>query len=145
MTRKNILISSAKIIPVFVYFLIASVIFYINFDLPIDYMQFSGVSLTTISFVLWIMARIQLGKAFTVKARAKRIVSRGIYSKIRHPVYLFSSLSLLGIVIFLKSLSLLLLFLVFVFIQHLRAQDEERVLIKKFGKKYLEYKSMTWL
>jgi protein-S-isoprenylcysteine O-methyltransferase Ste14 len=52
-----------------------------------------GLTIATIGLVLWISARLQLGQSFTVRARATALVTTGLYSKIRHPIYLFGDLS----------------------------------------------------
>src|SRR5918911_4266450 len=52
---------------------------------------YAGVGLAAACFPLWIVARFQLGSAFTLKPEARRLVTRGLYSRIRHPIYLFGS------------------------------------------------------
>jgi hypothetical protein len=47
-------------------------------------------------FVLWILARVQLGSSFAVTAQAKALVTAGLYAKFRHPVYLFGGVAFTG-------------------------------------------------
>lgn len=101
--------------------------------------------MTSMAFVLWIVSRFQLGEAFSLKPKAKYLVTKGIYSKIRHPVYVFSSLAFLGVAIFLRNHYVFLLLLLFVIIQIIRIKKEEQALLKKFGNKYINYKRKTWL
>lgn len=54
-------------------------------------MPIVGVCLLASGFVLRTVARFQLGNAFAVKAQATQLVTRGLYSKIRNPIYVFGS------------------------------------------------------
>jgi protein-S-isoprenylcysteine O-methyltransferase Ste14 len=90
------------------------------------------------------MARVQLGRSFAVSPQAKELVTRGLYSKIRHPVYFFAQLFLLGVVIAFRSLSWLGLWTILLIIQMVRARREEQVLEERFGAAYAEYRKSTW-
>jgi len=71
-------------------------------------------------------------------------VTRGLYSRIRHPIYFFSTLALLGIAICLRSWLFDFFFVVSVPLQLWRIRLEEKVLRDKFGDAYLDYKQHTW-
>src|SRR4051812_11123741 len=60
-------------------------------------MQLLGLILLSVGFVLWSVARFHLGTAITVSAQASKLVSHGIYSRIRNPIYLFGSCTLAGL------------------------------------------------
>jgi protein-S-isoprenylcysteine O-methyltransferase Ste14 len=90
------------------------------------------------------VARVQLGNAFSVSPRATTLVTHGLYARIRHPIYVFSSLGLLGLVLYFGFLPLSLLVAVAVPIQVVRARREERVLEEKFGDAYRRYRENTW-
>jgi protein-S-isoprenylcysteine O-methyltransferase Ste14 len=94
--------------------------------------------------MLFAIARIQLGRAFSVQAKASALVTIGIYSRIRNPIYLFGSLTIAGIVLWANRPWLLLFFVVLVPLQVYRIRKEERVLAEKFGASYMEYKRRTW-
>jgi protein-S-isoprenylcysteine O-methyltransferase Ste14 len=111
---------------------------------PWTVQRIMGLSLAIPSFLLLVIARIQLGRAFSVRARASTLVTTGIYSRIRNPIYFFSTLTLAGIVIWSSRLWLLLGFIVLIPLQTYRSRNEERVLSEKFGASYLEYKRKTW-
>jgi protein-S-isoprenylcysteine O-methyltransferase Ste14 len=49
----------------------------------------AGVAITVPAYCLWALARLQLGTSFAIRAQAKELVARGLYSKIQNPVYLF--------------------------------------------------------
>jgi protein-S-isoprenylcysteine O-methyltransferase Ste14 len=53
-----------------------------------------GAAISIPAFVLWMLARHQLGASFAVRAEATKLVTHGIYSKIRNPICLFGGLAL---------------------------------------------------
>ena len=106
--------------------------------------QIAGLAIMLPSFGLWGLARYQLGEAFAVRARAATLVTHGLYSKIRNPVYLFGGLFLAGLVVFLGEPYLFLLFLVMVPVQVARARKEAQVLREAFPEAYPAYCRRTW-
>ena len=94
--------------------------------------------------VLLIVARLQLGSAFSVQAKAKKLVTTGLYSRIRNPIYVFSAMFLVGIVIVLERWLLLLPIAALVPLQVVRARREARVLSEAIGEEYERYKAGTW-
>jgi protein-S-isoprenylcysteine O-methyltransferase Ste14 len=102
-----------------------------------------GVAIAIPSFILFLLARIQLGSAFSVQAKAHHLVTTGIYSKIRNPIYLFGGLMLAGLFLYFKPV-LLALFVILIPMQIVRARAEEKVLAEKFGEEYQQYKAKTW-
>ena len=104
----------------------------------------AGVVIVIPAFVLFALARIQLGRAFSIQAKATTLVTTGIYSRIRNPIYVFGSLMAVGIIIWVNDPRLLLIFAVIIPMQIYRSRKEEQVLEKKFGAAYLEYKRKTW-
>ncbi|HLO31701.1 MAG TPA: isoprenylcysteine carboxylmethyltransferase family protein [Anaerolineales bacterium] len=101
-----------------------------------------GLSLACV--VLWFVARWQLGDAFSVTPQARQLVTRGLYSKIRHPIYVFGTLAFLFIVLALQGWPALIIWAVVILIQLMRVRREERVLAEKFGTEYTTYRSKTW-
>ena len=72
-----------------------------NLSANLTPMQITGLILLVIGFVLWTIARFQLGTAFTVSPQARQLVSTGIYSRIRNPIYIFGSSVIAGLILFL--------------------------------------------
>lgn len=104
------------------------------------------VALTVLCFVLWFVARIQLGVHLTFQARADKIlVQTGLYAKFKHPIYYFGSLSLLFFVLLIQKYILLLGFFLLIPVQIVRAMRENVVLKKRFEDEYLSYRQKTWL
>jgi protein-S-isoprenylcysteine O-methyltransferase Ste14 len=106
--------------------------------------QTVGLCVLIAGFVLWTIARFQLGNSFTASAQAKRLVSSGLYSKIRNPIYVFGSCVLAGLILLLGRPMWLLIFVVIVPLQIWRARKESQVLEAKFGEEYRKYRSATW-
>jgi len=104
-----------------------------------------GIVFLIPSVLLWFVARIQLGSSFSVRAQARALVTRGLYSRIRNPIYLFSSLAILGIILYAGKLRYLWVLAFLLPLQLFRIRKEEKVLQEKFGDAYLEYKRKTWL
>lgn len=103
-----------------------------------------GIIIVILAFHLWITARIQLGNSFTIGAHAKELVTVGLYSKLRHPVYYFSILAVIGIAIFSWSIYMTIPVIFLIVIEIIRIRQEEQILKKTFGKKYINYKQTTW-
>jgi protein-S-isoprenylcysteine O-methyltransferase Ste14 len=103
-----------------------------------------GLAIAIPSFVLLILARVQLGRAFSVQAKASTLITTGIYSRIRNPIYVFSAVMIAGIIIWTGKPWLFLALAALVAMQVYRAQKEGRVLEEKFGEAYREYKKKTW-
>jgi protein-S-isoprenylcysteine O-methyltransferase Ste14 len=104
-----------------------------------------GLCLAVAGFVLWAVARYQLGSSFTIRAQAKQLVTRGVYSKIRNPIYVFGSVFIAGYILLLGRPMCLLIFVALIPLQIWRARKEAQVLEAKFGEEYRSYRARTWL
>ena len=113
-------------------------------ELPWTIPRIAGLAIAGPSFVLFVLARIQLGNAFSVQAKATTLVTTGIYSRIRNPIYVFGALMIAGIIIWSEKPWFLLVFCVLIPLQVMRSRKEEQVLAEKFGAAYEEYKHHTW-
>jgi protein-S-isoprenylcysteine O-methyltransferase Ste14 len=111
---------------------------------PRDLLWAAGLSFSLLSALFWFLARRQLGESFSVEAEARQLVTHGLYSKIRHPVYLFGDLAYFGALLALRAWIGLLLWLLVVFQDFRRARREDLVLAQAFGAEYQAYKAKTW-
>ena len=84
-------------------------------------------------YFLLITARIQLGRSFSVSPQAKELVTHGLYSRIRNPIYVSVVVMWLGLIVALHLYWLILPFLVMLFVQVFRSGQEARALREKFG------------
>jgi protein-S-isoprenylcysteine O-methyltransferase Ste14 len=103
-----------------------------------------GITIAASALILLVVARFQLGKAFSVRAKASTLVTSGLYSRIRNPIYIFGSLFILGVIIWTGRPWLLLGFAAIIPMQIYRSRKESEALESKFGDEYREYKRSTW-
>jgi protein-S-isoprenylcysteine O-methyltransferase Ste14 len=104
----------------------------------------AGLSLLIVGFILWTVARFQLGASFAVKAEARQLVTRGLYSKIRNPIYVFGSMVMAGGILVFGKPVWLLIFLLVIPLQIWRTGKESAVLESAFGEEYRKYRAGTW-
>lgn len=104
----------------------------------------AGMALAGVCFLLWMTGRYQLGRSFSVTAKAKELVTNGLYSKFRSPIYLFGSLAFLGLAIAWGQPVGFIYVAASVPMQIGRARKESIVLERAFGERYRAYKAGTW-
>ena len=103
-----------------------------------------GSVLLVTGTLLVFMARFQLGRSFSIMAQARKLVTHGLYSRIRNPIYVFGTVALAGLCLILQKPGLWLLPVLVVAMQTARARNEARLLEAKFGDQYRAYRSRTW-
>ncbi len=140
---KNNLLNYLTLVLIIVAFSIL-IVFYSKAGFSVNSFTYIGLALIIPSLVFFTIARIQLGSSFQVSAEANKLVTEGLYKKIRHPVYLFGLLFLLGFIIFIQMFYLLVFWGALIFLQRRRIKKEEKVLEEKFGEQYIKYKRETW-
>jgi protein-S-isoprenylcysteine O-methyltransferase Ste14 len=84
------------------------------------------------------------GKSFAVTPQAKELVTLGLYSRIRNPIYVFVDVMIFGSILALHLYCLFVLFPLLVTMHVLRAWREAKVLQEKFGQAYADYRNQTW-
>lgn len=89
-------------------------------------------------------ARYQLGRSFAIRAEAHKLVTHGVYSKIRNPIYVFGTALFAGFVLVIHRPILWLFLVAIIVMQTIRARREARVLEAAFGDDYREYRRHTW-
>jgi protein-S-isoprenylcysteine O-methyltransferase Ste14 len=115
-----------------------------TFNAPWNAARWIGLAITGISAVFLLAARHQLGCSFSVSAQARQLVTHGIYSRIRNPIYVFSTQMLLGAVIAYQRFIWFVPLACLVIVQVIRAHRESQVLEMAFGDAYREYRKRTW-
>jgi protein-S-isoprenylcysteine O-methyltransferase Ste14 len=103
-----------------------------------------GLCLAAATMPFWFAARWQLGASFSATAQARHLVTEGLYSKLRHPVYYFGSVAWLGALMALLGWRAVIIWVIVAAIEFARARHEERVLAEAFGAEYEEYRTKTW-
>lgn len=85
-----------------------------------------------------------LGSSRLVTVEGQRLVTDGLYRRIRHPLYLGEATRNLGFTLVLASgygFALVLLGSAFLLA---RIQREERMMLEEFGDEYRQYMARTW-
>jgi protein-S-isoprenylcysteine O-methyltransferase Ste14 len=108
---------------------------------PIDV---AGLALAVSGIVLITVARVQLGNSFSVTPQAQALVTRGLYARIRNPIYVFGLVLLAGLALYVHRPLLLLVVAAIGVVQLVRAGRESKVLEERFGDEYRAYKARTW-
>lgn len=111
---------------------------------PWDLQRCVGAALVVAGIAGIAAARYTLGTSFSLTPQARQLVTRGVYSKIRNPIYVFGTAAIAGFILILRRPMGWLVLAVVVVMQTLRAHREAQVLEAAFGDAYREYRRKTW-
>jgi protein-S-isoprenylcysteine O-methyltransferase Ste14 len=112
---------------------------------PWTTLRIAGGVLAVAGYALFVTARLELGKSFAVTAQAKELVTHGLYSRIRNPIYEFVGVMWFGVIVALHLYWLFVPLCVLSVVQVFRARREAEVLEERFGQTYIDYRRRTWL
>jgi protein-S-isoprenylcysteine O-methyltransferase Ste14 len=115
-----------------------------RWDTPWNGQRIIGTALVVVGMGLVGLSRQQLGRSFAIRAEARELVTHGLYSKIRNPVYVFGLVMFTGVVLVIQAPVLWVALVVMIIGQTIRARREARVLEAAFGEAYREYRRKTW-
>src|SRR6266566_7761056 len=90
-----------------------------------------------------LVAVSRLGESFSVMPEARKLVTRGPYAVIRHPLYLAEMIGVLGLVVQFQQPWAIFLGAVVFGLQYWRTVFEERVLMQAYPD-YTTYRARTW-
>jgi protein-S-isoprenylcysteine O-methyltransferase Ste14 len=110
-------------------------------DLSVTMLLLSA-ALILLGDILAVVILRRLGKSFSIMAEARKLVTGGPYSVIRHPLYAAEQLAVLGALIQFASLEAVFLVMVQFGFQVLRMRNEEAVLRQTFPD-YAAYMART--
>lgn len=113
------------------------------FIAPTPFVEWAGLALTAAGIGIAVFARAFLGRNWsgTVTVKADhRLVRRGPYAVVRHPIYSGLTLALLGTALFYARVGALLGVALAVFGWRLKSYTEEAFMEREFGAEYAEYK-----
>jgi len=111
---------------------------------PWNLQRVVGAVLIVAGMALVLTARFQLGMSFSILPRAKKLVTHGLYSRIRNPIYVFGTIAIAGMLLIFQKPLLWVLLAALVLLQVVRARKEAAVLEAKFGEEYHAYRKQTW-
>jgi len=111
---------------------------------PRDPERWLGLALCLIGLTGVMLARYTLGRSFSIVAKATALVTTGIYSRIRNPVYVSGVIFIVGLIVIVRRPALCLILVIIIPMQIWRARREARVLEEKFGDAYRQYRDRTW-
>ena len=111
---------------------------------PWTALRIAGAILVVIGYALSVAARIQLGQSFSFRPEAKGLVTHGLYSRIRNPMYVFVDVMILGLILVLEWYWVFALLAAIAIFQTRQAGQEARLLQEAFGQAYIDYRNQTW-
>ena len=104
-------------------------------------------SLSTLLLLIGSTASIlvvtDLGRSFSIMPEARKLVTSGLYRRIRHPLYLAEEIATLGFALQFRSWMTLPILAIHFYFQIRRMDWEEGILAKAFPE-YAEYKQRTY-
>ena len=120
-----------------------TLIYYNHFrNQPWSVIRIFGLIIAIVGYILWCMARFEIGESFAYLPQHEssiKLIKTGVYSIFSHPIYIFSSLSLFGYILFIVRPMFLLIFIVLIPVQVYRAKKEKAALKKIHGEEYDDY------
>lgn len=113
-----------------------------------------NIILSYIGFILFLtgsllifVARVQLGRFGTAELNTEedhQLFTQGVYKYIRNPMYSGGLIATIGFCLVFRSIITLIIMFIFTFLVYrMRINEEERILLEKFGKEFEDYKKIT--
>ena len=121
-----------------------------RFSIQVSGINFLGVPLShlflAIGFLLpgaylGVKGVTEMGLKVAETHRAERVISTGVYSRVRHPQYLGAILAHIGVSFLLSAYYSILVSPLVIVINWVLCWKEERELLREFGDDYREYQS----
>ncbi len=108
---------------------------------PWTFARLLGLVLILVGLGVLTLARIQFERELS---KHDGLVTHGVYRRLRHPIYIFSTVTFAGLLLYLGEPLGLLGLLPFQVVLFLLARREERILEAHYGQQYRSYKQKTW-
>jgi protein-S-isoprenylcysteine O-methyltransferase Ste14 len=102
-----------------------------------------GVVMVAVGLVVAVLARRTLASNWSKDIDLKmshELITTGIYSSVRHPIYTGILLMALGTLLFKGTIGLLIFFLIILTFMMFKIKEEEELLMKHFPEEYPAYK-----
>jgi protein-S-isoprenylcysteine O-methyltransferase Ste14 len=114
-----------------------------SFIPKLEFLRILSTIIVFFGIVISIIARKTIATNWSANIEFKKgheLITTGIYSYVRHPIYTGILLMLIGTFLFTGTLSAILLFLIILFFVLYKIRQEEELLIKHFPKEYPIYR-----
>ena len=136
----NILVPSLYLLPLLFAYLGPK-----NFGFGYEELVYTGLAIGIVGVVLWILSMFTLGPSLAVLPGTDRLVTRGVYRYMRHPIYVGIFLTLSGLFLACGSkICLIYVFTVVIPLNIFRARAEEKALHQQLGNAYQQYRANTY-
>jgi len=94
----------------------------------------------TILTISGLLAGFGLNTVFGKTRKEPQVITTGVFSIVRHPIYLSSILLYLGFILLSLSLLSVLAWFIIIIFYYMISRYEEKLLMQRFGSVYGEYK-----
>ncbi len=78
-------------------------------------------------------------KIFGEIRETPRVITNGVFSVVRHPLYFASILTYLGLIVMTLSLLSVIIWIIAIIFYYYISRHEEKLLLSRFGKEYEDY------
>ena len=109
---------------------------FLNQYVPLAIRIPAGVVLLVLSVYL---VRSGLAIVFGEQRDPPRVINKGVFNVVRHPVYLSEILLYLGLLMFSISLAAAVVWVIAIGFLHYISRHEEKLLLAHFGEEYAQY------
>jgi len=109
---------------------------FVNEYIPVGARLPIGILLLIISGY---MAGTGLSIVFGIKANSQGVIRKGVFSFVRHPLYLSEVILYLGLLMLYISLPAIVVWIIAIYFLHYISRYEEKLLLARFGKEYEQY------
>ena len=126
---------------------ITSIYFWITFA-DSNFLDIVGVIINISGLIIWWVAKLTLAENWNMgfgKPKINQLVTHGLYSKIRHPMYWGVNLTLIGLILLYPEFWFFIISLLIIIYFFSRMRVEDTYLSDKLGKEYRDYKEKTWI
>jgi protein-S-isoprenylcysteine O-methyltransferase Ste14 len=111
------------------------------------FFRYLGIAMFLCGLIIRWISIHRLKRQFSIYVAIQenhQLITTGIYSKIRHPIYLGGVFSLIGFVLVFPTLLGFLFVVIYSMLLTHRMAQEERLMLKHFGSVYEEYISKSY-
>jgi protein-S-isoprenylcysteine O-methyltransferase Ste14 len=126
--------------------MVVSVYFWVSF-LESNFLKIAGAVINITGLVMWWWAKRTLASNWNIgfgKPKINQLVTHGIYSKIRHPIYWGVNLTFLGLIFLFPNIWFSILGVLIIIYFFFRMRVENNYLSRELGVRYGNYKKITW-